>query len=211
MTTPRFVDGLGAVPGAGFRAWGRVEWLRPRGELWRLQTALRGFGEGQDGFTRSSSSLYYRFPAAKNAGLAFSRVSLSAARNADDRGKILDGWDALVGLNFGKVRTTWTFALDEYTKDDAPIPFPDPTNVYVLQEWKLSAEAAFSVLFCTVTAKTGLVKKLDAVNAEWKEAEIPFSLSLQLRGGPGRLTLKASSARFPSDWTAGISWRLRLP
>ena len=58
QSTPLFVDGSGAVSGAGFRAAGRVEWLRPRGELWRLQTTLRGFAGDGAGFTRSASSIY---------------------------------------------------------------------------------------------------------------------------------------------------------
>ena len=102
-------------------------------------------------------------------------------------------------------------SLDEYTHDGDPLPFPDPSNVYVLQEWKLSAQGSVTLPFCTVTAKLGLVNKLDAGSAEWQDAEIPFSCSVQLRGGPGRLTLKAASARLPEDWTAGISWRFRYP
>jgi hypothetical protein len=211
QTTPHFVDSQGAISGMGFRTAARFEWFRPRGELWRVQTTLRGFSTEDEGFTRSASSIYYRFPAARDAALSFSRISLSASRNASDPEKILDAWDAVLGVNLGKIRTTWTVSLDEYTKDNNPLPVPDPRNVYVLEEWKLSAQAAFTLLFCSITAKIGIVNNLDAVSAEWKDAEFPFSISVQMHSGPGRLTLKAASARLPEDWTAGVSWRLRYP
>jgi hypothetical protein len=204
--TPRFVDSAGAVPGQGVRIGGKIEHFLPRGELWRVETSLRGYGEGEDAFTRSSSSLYYHFPAVKSV-FSLSMVSLSASRNATDNTKILDSWHVNLGINAGRLRTKTSFSLDEYTHDDAPSPFPDRECRYVIYGWRLGEEATIPLGSFTLTAALGYHKKLDAATAEWKDAEIPFSLSAQFHRVPGRITVKYASPDFPEDWILSVLWR----
>jgi hypothetical protein len=211
-TTPRFVDSGGAVPGQGFRMGGRIERFLPRGEIWRLETTLRGFGDGEDAFTRSSSTLYYHFPSIeKTKGekipLSFSQVSLGATRNAVNRAKILDSWKAALVVNIGKVRLKTSAALGEYTHDDDPSPFPDRNCTYVVYNWRLDEEAVVPFDFFTLTATIGCLKKLDAVSAQWKDAEVPLSLSTQIHTAPGRFTVRLAFSDFPKDWKLSVSWR----
>jgi hypothetical protein len=109
----RYIGRDGSSPGAGFRSAGKIERKGMRGGLFRVSTTLRGPGLG-DAFNRSSSQLYYRFPAPAPAGrganrsadnsaadfpLRVTRVSLGVERNAADSAKILDGLDAGLGLS----------------------------------------------------------------------------------------------------------------
>jgi hypothetical protein len=204
--TPRFVDSAGAIPGEGFRIGGKIERFLPRGALWRIETALRGFGEGEDTYTRSSSALYYHFPAVKSV-FSLSQVSLSAARNATNNEKILDSWHFSIGINAGQLRAKTSFTLDEYTRDDTPSPFPDRECRYVIHGWKIDEEATVPLGFLTLSASLGYHKKLDAATAQWKDAEIPFSLSARFHHVPGRVTVKIASAAFPRNWSLGVSWR----
>jgi hypothetical protein len=204
--TPRFVDSAGAVPGRGLRVGGKIEHFLPRGEVWRAETSLRGYGDGEDAFTRSSSALYYRFPSVKSA-FSLSTVSLSASRNATSNAKILDSWHGAVGINAGRLRTKTSFTLEEYTHDDAPSPYPDRECSYVIHGWRLNEEASLPLGSLTLTAALGYHQKRDATTAQWKDAEIPFSLSAQFRRVPGRVTVKYASTGFPEDWSLSVSWR----
>jgi hypothetical protein len=222
-TTPRFVDGAGAVPGQGFRMGGKIERFLPRGEIWRLETTLRGFGDGEDAFTRSSSTLYYHFPSiaakktttkeknpeenTKKVPFSLAQVSLGATRNAVNRAKILDSWKAALVVNIGKARLKTSAALGEYTHDDDPSPFPDRDCTYVVYNWRLDEEVVVPFDFFTLTAAIGCLKKLDAVTAQWKDAEIPLSLSAQIHTAPGRFAVKLAFSDFPKDWKLSVSWR----
>jgi hypothetical protein len=204
--TPRFVDSAGSVPGEGFRVGGKIERFLPRGEVWRVETMLRGYGDGEDAFTRSATTLYYHFPTVRNL-VALSQVSVSASRNAADSAKILDSWTGNIGVKIGNVRTKTSLAVGEYTHDDTPSPFPDRECTYVIYEWKLSEEAAVPFDLFTLTATLGCHRKLDGITAQWKDAELPFSVSVQLHNLPGRFTVKLSSPDAPDDWKLAVSWR----
>jgi hypothetical protein len=217
-TTPRFVDGEGAVSGQGFRVGGKVERFLPRGEIWRVETTLRGYGDGEDAFTRSSSTIYYHFPSiikaketkeenTKKIPFSFAQVSLGATRNAVNNAKILDSWNAALVVNVGKARLKTSGTLGEYTHDDEPSPFPDRDCTYVVYNWRLDEEAVIPFDFFTLTAAIGCHKKLDVATAQWKDAEVPLSLSAQFHTAPGRVTIKLAFSDFPQDLKLSLSWR----
>ncbi|MDR1469980.1 MAG: hypothetical protein LBT00_11885 [Spirochaetaceae bacterium] len=223
-TTPRFVDGAGAVPGQGFRIGGKIERFLPRGEIWRAETTLRGYGDGEDAFTRSSSTLYYHFPSidktkdktkeaktkeekAKKIPFSLAQVSLGATRNAVNSTKILDSWNAALVVNVGKASLKTSGALGEYTHDDEPSPFPDRDCTYVISNWRLDEEVVVPFDLFTLTAAIGYLKKLDATTALWKDAEIPLSLSARLHITPGRFTVKLAFSDFPQNGKLSVSWR----
>jgi hypothetical protein len=226
--TPRFVDGAGAIPGQGLRVGGKIERFLPRGEVWRVETTLRGYGDGEDAFTRSSSAISYHFPSINNNTnnntknnnakttasrtlnrmVSLSQISVSASRNAVNTTKILDSWDVSVSLNLGNARFKTSGALDEYTHDDTPSPFPDRECTYVISSWRLDEEVVVPFDLFTLTAAAGYLKKLDTVTAQWKVAEIPLSLSAQFHAVPGRFTVKLACPDFPEGWKLSVSWRL---
>jgi hypothetical protein len=214
-TTQLFVDGGGAIPEQGFRTGARFELFRKRNELWKVQTTLRGYKQDDDRFTRSTTTIYYRFPlAAKRSDSSIqvvpTRISLSETRDATNAEKVLDSWTVAFGFNLWRLRSGASFSLDEYSHDDDPLPFPDPRSTYTINAWKLGLEASTSFSFLTLTAKSGLNATLDAQTAVWNAVKIPFSFALRAQALPGRLTLKAESPAFPSDWNFAISWRLQI-
>jgi hypothetical protein len=209
-TTPHFVDGGGAIPEQGLRTGARFELFRKRNELWKVQTTLRGYKQDDDRFTRSTTTIYYRFPLAAKRNVAPTRVSLTAARDAASPEKVLDSWTVTCGLNLWRLRTGASFSLDEYSRDDDPLPFPDPRSTYTINAWKLGLEASMPISFFTLTAKSGFSATLDSQTAVWNDVKIPFSFALRAQALPGRLTLKAESPDFPNDWNFAISWRLQI-
>jgi hypothetical protein len=105
----RYVGRDGTGPGGGLRTAGKIEWKGPRSSLFRTNTSLRGPALDES-FNRSSSGIYYRFPAplanAKNNAaiynafpLRVTRISLNADRNGSDWNKIHDGIDGTLGLS----------------------------------------------------------------------------------------------------------------
>jgi hypothetical protein len=210
-TTPRFVDRAGAAPGEGLRVGVKAEWFRPRGELWRVQTTLRGFGAGEEAaFNRSSSTVYYHFPVKKARFFAPSRLSLTASRNAANVKKIADTWSGYAGLNVGSVRTKTSFSLEGRLAGGAHGVFPGEAygenGGFALGQWKIAEEVAIPFRFFTLRASLGVAREFDEKAEAWKDAEYPFSLSarLLLRG---RLTVKFSGSDFLKDGTLAVSWR----
>jgi hypothetical protein len=101
----RYVGRDGSSPGGGLRRAGKIEWKGPRSSLFRVNTSLRAPALDEP-FERSSSGIYYRFPAVRASGLAggefplrATRISLNADRNASDLKKIHDGIDGSLGLS----------------------------------------------------------------------------------------------------------------
>jgi hypothetical protein len=100
----RYVGRDGSGPGGGLRTAGKIEWKGPRSSLFRLNTTLRAPAL-DEAFERSSSGIYYRFPASNAATrasgfpLRVTRISLNVDRNASDRKKIHDGIDGALGLS----------------------------------------------------------------------------------------------------------------
>jgi hypothetical protein len=110
----RYVGRDGTSPGGGLRTAGKIEWKGPRSSLFKVNTSLRGPALDEP-FNRSSSGIYYRFPAPlagnKNNTAIFgsaifsdfplriTRVSLNADRNGSDWNKIHDSIDGTLGLS----------------------------------------------------------------------------------------------------------------
>jgi hypothetical protein len=98
----RYIGRDGSGPGGGLRTAGKIEWKGPRSSLFRVNTGLRAPSLDEP-FERSSSGIYYRFPAsAASAGgfpLRVTRISLNVDRNASNRKKIHDGIDGALGLS----------------------------------------------------------------------------------------------------------------
>jgi hypothetical protein len=100
----RYAGRDGANPGGGFRTAGKLERKGTRGSLFRANTSLRSPTLGEP-FERSSTGLYYRFPASSanvkggEFPLRINRVTLNADRNASDLKKIKDGIDGSLGLS----------------------------------------------------------------------------------------------------------------
>jgi hypothetical protein len=204
--TPLFVDSAGSIPGQGLRVGGKIERLLPRGELWRVETSLRGYGDNENNFTRSSSTLSYQFPTTKSK-ISLSQVSLGASRNASNDAKIIDSWHFNIGINANRVRAKTSYTLDEYTHDDTPSPFPDRTCRYVIYGWQIGEEITIPFDSLTLTASISYIKKLDAITAQWKDAEIPFSIAAQFHNAPGRFAVKLAYSDIPQNWYLNISWR----
>jgi hypothetical protein len=102
----RYVGRDGTSPGGGLRTAGKIEWKGPRSSLFKVNTTLRGPALDEP-FERSSSGIYYRFPAptanatanSEKFPLRASRVSLNASRNASNIKKIYDDIDFALGLS----------------------------------------------------------------------------------------------------------------
>jgi hypothetical protein len=101
--TERYIGRDGYSPGGGLRTAGKIEWKGPKSSLFRVNTTLRAPALDEP-FERSSSGIYYRFPAASAAStsgfpLRVTRISLNVDRNASNRKKIHDGIDGALGLS----------------------------------------------------------------------------------------------------------------
>jgi hypothetical protein len=168
----RYTGRDGTIPGAGFRSAGKIEWKGRRSSLFRLSTVLRGaeFGES---LNRSSTGVYYRFPAplpARRAAtgvpdnsaagadrplvnfpLRVSRVSLTVERNAADNANILDGIDCGFGLSlrlpgrYAPLGFSFSAAARGKTSaDETPPPYPLPQGAYNFDSVKASGELSWS-------------------------------------------------------------------
>jgi hypothetical protein len=214
----------GSNPGAGFRTAGKIEWKGKRNSLFRFNTTLRGAGPGES-FDRSSSGVYYCFPApapakrgaaASSGGntlapfpLRVSRISLNADRNASDPAKILDSLDGSIGLSLKlpSVRAPVGIALSGSIKGDAsgdgtPSPYPLPQYPYSFNSAKAGTELSWSLGVFQFKTKLGYT-----ANAK-KENLWETSFSTAVRFKQGRLGLKVASLDFPDDWKCTVSWRV---
>jgi hypothetical protein len=224
----RYIGRDGSSPGAGFRSAGKIERKGARGSLFRVSTTLRGPGLG-DAFNRSSSQLYYRFPAPAPAGrsaadvpLRVTRVSLGVDRNAADSAQILDGFDAGLGLslqlpavplpgfstaNAGTRGSPLGIHLSGSLKglgssDTPPAPYPLPEESWRFDSAQAGCELSWSPGIFQFRTKWGY-----AVTAK-KEGVWDASFSTAVRCKPGRFSVKAASLDFPRKWNYTVSWRL---
>jgi hypothetical protein len=202
----RYVGRDGSVPGGGFRAAARLDRKGPRNSLFRLGASLRAPGVGE-GFDRSSTQAYYRFPAPPPRGAPFprfSRVSLTLNRNAQDRGKVIDSLEGTLGFKWGPWSATAQGNISGRSAwgEEAPPPFPLPGVSPSFESARVSAELGHGSGGLSLGGKLGYTGKRE------KEGVWDASLSASIRGKPGRLSLKLASPVFPRAWTATVSWRL---
>jgi hypothetical protein len=203
----------GSNPGAGFRAAGKIEYRGKGASLFRLNTTVRSPGMGED-FNRSSSGVYYRFPApSKKKGtevipVRVTRVSLGMDRNADDQSKILDRIDGTVGLSLLPVISS-PLGINisgqlrgRCSADEAPSPYPLPQYPYSFDSAKASGEITWAPGAFQFRTKWGY-----EVTAK-KEGKWDSSASAALRFKHGRFSVKIASPDFPDDWNCTLSWHL---
>jgi hypothetical protein len=224
----RFTGRDGASPGAGLRTAGKFEWKGSGSSLFRLSTSLRGPALGET-FNRSSTGVYYRFPAARAGSggtfpLRVSRVSLNADRNAVDTGKVLDSIDGAVGLSLqlppvplpgfsrqtAKNRSPQGSPLGlnlsgslkgHSSAGETPSPYPWPQNPWDFDSAHAGAELAWSPGILQFKTKAGYTASAK------KEDRWDAAFSAGIRFKYGRVSVKAASPDFPHKWNCTISWR----
>lgn len=201
--------------GAGFRGAGKIEWKGKRNALFRVNSVLRAPELGGD-FNRSSSGIYYRFPAVNggNFPVRLTRVSLSADRNAVNTEKISDKFsgyigtavvlpkaakNSLLGINLSGSVTGLSSSAD------TPSPYPAPEESWVFDN------AGFACEFIWSPNKFQIKSKFGYTLYEKKDDNWDISFSASVRFKNGRLSLKASSPDFPEKWGWTVSWRLEKP
>ena len=225
----RFVYRDGLNHGAGFRNAGKIEWKGKRNSLFRLNTVLRSPGIGED-FTRSSSGLYYRFPAANKDSppVRLTVLSLTAYRNAANLQRISDGLSANMGISIGLpkiakssplgVNFSW-FVRGLTTSSGSPSPYPFFYEPGLENPWVFDTAGVNCELFWS----TGIFQfpgnfqfplnlqfrsRLGYTMYEKKDDKWDFSMSVAARFKKGRLSIKANSPDFPENWNWTVSWRL---
>jgi len=227
----RYVGRDGTSPAAGFRAAGKAEWKGPRSSLFRANTLLRS-PDMEEPFNRSSSGLYYRFPAmSARAGETFplriSRVSLNTDRNASDLRKIADGIDASLGLSFGlpPMQLPAVFLPKSSAKTVAkPKSYPLGINLSTSINWLGSSEDVpspypFSPAHqefdsakttCELIWSPGIFQ----FRTRWgyttyakKDDLWEASFSTAVRFSHGRFSVRVASPTFPEKWNCTLSWR----
>ena len=208
----------GTSPGAGFRTAGKLEYKGKGSGLFRLNTTLRGPGLGEK-FNRSSSGIYYRFPAPdKKKGantrtfpLRVSRISLTADRNAVKPEKIVDGISGTLGLSLSLFPNYIKNPLGinisggvqgVCSSNETPSPYPLPQYPYRFDSAKASGELSWSPGPFQFKTKWGY--KASAK----KEGQWDSSFSAAFKFKPGRFSVKVASPNFPDDWNCTLSWHI---
>ncbi|MDR1904974.1 MAG: hypothetical protein LBQ88_22170 [Treponema sp.] len=220
---PRFTGRDGSTPGAAFRSAAKLEWRGKRNSLFRMQTNLRAPSLDQP-FNRSSSILYYRFPAStskksggtgkdKTAAYRFpikvSRISFEADRNASDPTQILDSFDVFTGFSIGSFRPTLSASLDLISSEES-LP-PDS----IISPYPLPFQARFD--------SAGIAGELlYAYHAFQYRVNLSYTLAdgsphiwgasfyTSVKGALGRFSLKIATPKFPERWSYTLSWRLEV-
>jgi hypothetical protein len=205
----RFVYRDGINHGEGFRSAGKIEWKGAKNSLFKADTVLRGPCLGE-AFNRSSSDLYYRFPASRDSfPVRLTKVSFSASRNAVNPQKIIDGYGGNLGLaiTLPKVNTgALGFALSGSVKglssSESPSPYPVSFDSWVFNNASANCELSWSPLNLQFKSKAGYAWYAN------KDENCDISLYAALRFKQGRLSLKAESPDFPEKWNWTVTWRL---
>jgi hypothetical protein len=207
----KFIYRDGVDHGMGFRGAGKIEWKGSGNSLLRVNTLLRGPGLEED-FNRSSSGIYFRFPAktAKNSQnfnfpVRLTRISLSVDRNAVNTQKINDGLSGFIGIAVKNypVGVNFSGTIKGLTSSaGSPSPYPIPEESWVFDTGGASCELLWSPYIFQFKTKLGFTayEKKDNI---W---DISFSAAARFKYG--RLSLKAESHDFPEKWNFTVSWRL---
>ncbi|MDR2543203.1 MAG: hypothetical protein LBC80_07130 [Treponema sp.] len=209
----RFVNRDGVNLSEGFRNAAKIEWRGRSTSLLRLNTVLRSNGFGEE-FNRSSTGFYYRFPAvpanrtAASFPIRFTRISLSADRNAVNPLQISDSYSGSFGFNINglttnsPLRMTFTGTI-KGTSGFSPYLYPIPfDNSFHRDSFAANCELYWSPQNYQFRSRIG------AAFFPEKEDIWDFSISMAIRFKQGRLSLRAASLDFPEKWNWTISWRL---
>jgi hypothetical protein len=230
----RYVGRDGSGPGGGLRTAGKVEWKGPKSSLFKLNTTLRA--SSLDGpFERSSSGVYYRFPAGNAAAYTFplyiTRMSLNADRNASDLKKIRDGIDLALGLSLNLPPMSLPHILltssARKVKNIKPKIYPLRINLSTsinelgsLEEGSIPSPYPFfpanmefdsSKTSCELLWSPGIFQfktKWGYTVYEKKDNKWDGSISAAVRFKYGRFSAKIAWPVLPEKWNCTLSWRL---
>jgi len=230
----RYVGRDGASPGGGLRTAGKIEWKGPRSSLFRVNTTLRGPALDEP-FDRSSSGIYYRFPApnaaASNSGkfpLRVNRLSLNADRNASDLKKIYDDIDSAVGLSLRLPPILLPPVLlpsSARGKNSRPKSYPLSVNLSTnVKTLGSAAEVPPPYPFFEVPMAFDSAKEsaellwspgIFQFRTKWgytayahKDNHWDGSVSAAVRFKYGRFSAKFAWPVFPEKWNCTLSWRV---
>jgi len=210
----RFVNRDGVNLNEGFRGAAKIDWRGSGSSMLRVNSVLRSGGFGET-FNRSSSGIFYHFPVLpmNNSGdgslIRFTRISLSADRNAENSLKINDSYSGSLGLNFNPqqgvnpIRITLSGSIKGF-REDCPYFYPIPAgnNSWNRESTAVNCEFFWSWKNIQLRSRVGIT-----VFSE-KEEKWDFSASAAVRFRQGRLSLRAAAEDFPEKWNWTISWRL---
>ena len=206
----RFIYRDGGNHGAGFRVAAKVEMRGSYSALFRIDTVLRSPGFGEE-FNRSSSEIYWRFPAVPNRdnklNIRVARISVSANRNAVNLNKIEDRFTAVFSLRINLPQTnplglTFTGSIDGLSEDENPSPYPILNNQW---EWNTASVS------CNISWSPGIFQFRSGIGINFfaeNTEKYDFSFSTSVRFSRGRLTVRAASQDLPKKWNWTLSWRL---
>ena len=208
----RFSDRSGHTAGPGLRIAGRLEHLRPRTGLFRIQGSVRA-AASDEAFSRSSLSLYYRpsSPRAADirAGLPFfrfSRASLEFNRDARRLDRTSDSLSALGAIMAGPLSivlsgTYQAWSVLELEEEGA---FQGP-YFEAYESFKLSGELGFSRGIFSIQARGGCLFRAERENIK------DLSVNVSFRPGSwGRISMRLASTELPRKWNYTLSWRYAL-
>jgi hypothetical protein len=205
----RFVYRDGINHGEGFRSAGKIEYKGARNSLFKADTVLRGPHLGGE-FNRSSSDLYYRFPARRDSfPVRLTKISFSADRNAVNLQKIIDGYGGNLGLavampkvKTGSLGVAFSGSVKGLSSSETPSPYPVSFDSWVFNNASANCELSWSPLNLQIKSKVGCTCHAN------KEDDWDISLYAAIRFKRGRLSIKAESPDFPEKWNWTVSWRL---
>ncbi|MCL2214371.1 MAG: hypothetical protein FWC06_04075 [Treponema sp.] len=210
----RFIYRDGLSHGKGFRSAVKIEWKRRYNSLLRLDVVLRGpvFGEG---FNRSSTGFYYRFPVSASNRynlIRFTRISFSAGRNAVNHSKIRDNFTGTIGLSVSLrqigIKSPFGILLSGSAEGlsaiNNPSLFPLIEDTWLWNSTSVSCEISWSLFIFQIKTKAEYSKIIN------KPDKWGFSVNTSARFKNGRLSIKADSPDFPEKWDLTVSWRLEI-
>jgi len=209
---PRFVNRDGVNYTESFRSAAKIEWRDRYNSLLKLDTVLRSDAFGYN-FNRSSTGIYYRFPANRDKNFVrISTISLSADRNAVNHLKIHDSYSGHLNININMeqfllknpLRIYLSGSIKGLSKPDIdPNPYPIPSD-WSWESTAISWEFSWTYGIFQLRSKTGCT-----IYSE-KDEKWDFSVSTSARFKHGRLTIKAASPDFPQKWNWSASWRIEI-
>ncbi|MCL2721202.1 MAG: hypothetical protein FWD47_07675 [Treponema sp.] len=215
----RFVNRDGVILKEGFRSAVKVEWKERYNALLRFDTVLRSPGINED-FNRSSTGFYCRFPSparSRNDFFRFTRISLSAERNAENNQKITDIYSGTLAfrLNLKQIGIenfftekpfgiTFSGSIKGLSASENPSFYPIFDTPVSWVSNSLGCEISWSPWILQVRSKIGFTSFAE------KDGKWDYSINVSARMNKGRLSVKASSGDFPEKWNFSASWRLEI-
>ncbi|MDR1218062.1 MAG: hypothetical protein LBK73_00440 [Treponema sp.] len=208
----RFAGSDGSVPGQNARIAGKIERYGKKSSLFRVSTSLRSSGMGDlfeadcdandvfaaSRFERSSTGVYYRFPAQTKLPVRISRISLSADRNAPEGEAPQDAYKGEIGVQWWKLRSSFSCALAGVSGDNSS-PYPAPEQ-WRLDSVRIAGSAAYSIGPFRFGVSVGYT-----ASAKAEIADGSFSVAVQKKRR--RFAVKIATSEFPTLWEFTLSGR----